>query len=168
VQRQGIVATICCLKRQIAAVDQEVAKLIREAPKLLRRAELLSSVPGVGPVTSATLIAQLPELGALNRKEVAALVGVAPFNRDSGKHHGKRAIWGGRARVRTILYMSTFVAVRQNPVLRDFYQRLRQGGKAAMVALVASMHKLIVILDALARHDTHWLIQSIDIQCTSR
>jgi transposase len=168
VLRQGIVATIRCLKRQIAAVDQEVAKLIREAPKLLRRAELLSSVPGVGPVTSATLIAQLPGIGALNRKEVAALVGVAPFNRDSGKHHGKRAIWGGRAPVCAILYMITLVAVRRNPVLRDFYQRLRKGGKPAKVALVASMHKLIVILNALVRHDTHWLIQSIDTQCTSR
>jgi transposase len=156
VLRHGIAATIRCLKRQITAVDQELARLIREAPKLRQRADLLSSVPGVGPVTSATLIAQLPELGALNRKEVAALVGVAPFNRDSGSHRGKRAIWGGRALVRAILYMSALVAVRRNPTLRSFYERLRSAGKTPKVALVACMRKLIVILNAILKHETPW------------
>jgi transposase len=112
---------------------------------------LLRSAPGVGDVTTATLLARLPELGSLDRKKIAALVGVAPFNRDSGRFNGKRAIWGGRGDVRTVLYMSSLVAVRRNPSLRDFYRRLRSAGKTPKMALTACMRKLIVLLNAILK-----------------
>ena len=120
------------------------------------KAELLRTTPGIGVVTSATLLARLPELGTLDRKKIAALVGVAPFNRDSGKLKGKRAIWGGRSDVRGVLYMSALVAVRRNPSLRDFYQRLRGAGKTPKMALTACMRKLIVTLNAIVKHETPW------------
>ncbi len=156
--REGFTATIRCFKKQVAGIDKQVAKLIQETPALREKAELLRSTPGVGAVASATLLARLPELGSLDRKKIAALVGVAPFNRDSGKLKGKRAIWGGRSDVRGVLYMSTVVAVRRNPPLRDFYQRLRGAGKPSKVALTACMRKLIVTLNAVIRHRTPWAV----------
>lgn len=124
----GFAATIRCLKKQIATIDKQLATLIEQIPALRAKAELLRTTPGIGAVASATLLARLPELGKLDRKKVAAPVGVAPFNRDSGKWKGKHAIWGGRRDVRAVLYMSAIVAVRRNPPLRAFYQRLRPAG----------------------------------------
>jgi transposase len=156
VVRQGIAVTIRCLKRQVAILDREVAGFIQQMPAWRRKAELLRTTPGVGPITSATLLAQLPELGALNRKQIAALVGVAPFNRDSGMMRGQRRIWGGRSQVRTVLYMCTVAALRRNPVIQAFYQRLRAAGKPGHVAVVACMHKLIMILNAMLNQGTSW------------
>jgi transposase len=118
--------------------------------------ELLSSVPGVGPVLSVALLADLPELGRLNRREIAALAGVAPFNYDSGTLRGQRKIQGGRKRLRRVLYSATVASVRCNPVLRPYYQRLRATGKPAKVALVAAMHKMILILNAMLKTQTAW------------
>ena len=120
------------------------------------RDDILQSTPGVGPVLSRTLMSQLPELGDLNRKEIAALVGVAPFNRDSGTWRGRRTIWGGRAAVRSVLYMSTLVATRHNPVIREFYERLLAAGKAKKVALTACMRKLLTILNAMVKNQQRW------------
>lgn len=117
---------------------------------------LLKSVPGIGPIISATLLSKLPELGSLNRKQIAALVGVALFNRYSGKLRGKRAVWGGRAHVRCALYMGTIVATRFNPVIKKFYDRLLEAGKPPKVALVACMRKLLTILNAMIKHQQAW------------
>ena len=130
--------------------------MIAQSPVWRNRDNLLQSVPGIGPVMSRTVLAELPELGLLNRKQVAALVGVAPFNRDSGRRRGHRTIWGGRAPVRTALYMATLVATRWNPVIREFYRRLRTAGKPPKVALVAAMRKLLTILNAMVHHGTSW------------
>ena len=127
-----------------------------DSPLWRAKDDLLQSVPGIGPTTSRTLIAELPELGYLNRREIAALVGVAPLNRDSGTLRGKRMIWGGRASVRRTLYMAALTASRHNPVIRAFYQRLRGKGKPPKVALTACMRKLLVILNSMARNQTHW------------
>jgi transposase len=154
--RRGIALTVRCLKRQVAVLDRELAAFIQQMPTCRRKAELLRTTPGVGPVTSATLLAQLPELGTLNRKQIAALVGVAPFNRDSGSMRVQRRIWGGRSQERTVLYMCTVAALRRNPVIRTFYQRLRAGGKPGHVAVVACMHKLIMILNAMLHQETGW------------
>lgn len=113
-------------------------------------------MPGVGPVLSRTLLADLPELGTLDRKQIAALVGVAPLNRDSGTLHGTRTCWGGRAAVRAVLYMATVAATRCNPVIQTFYRRLCTAGKAKKVALTACMRKLLTILNALLKHKTRW------------
>lgn len=118
--------------------------------------DLLRSVPGVGPIVSRTLLADLPELGALNRKQIAALVGVAPLAKDSGTLRGKRMVWGGRAPVRAALYMGALIASRHNPVIRDFYQRLVAAGKPKKVALTACMRKLLVILNTMVRNNTRW------------
>ncbi len=123
----------------------------------------MRSVPGVGPVLSLTLLAELPELGTLNRKQIAALVGVAPLNRDSGTLRGHRMVWGGRARVRAALYMAALVATRHNPVLRAFYDRLCAAGKPRKVALTACMHKLLTILNALLKHRTPWSHSSLEV-----
>jgi transposase len=144
------------LAGRIAALDRQIAAQIAATPGLAAHAALLTSVPGVGPVVSATLLARLPELGHLSAKAVAKLVGVAPLNRDSGRYRGPRTCWGGRADVRTALYLATLSAVRHNPVLRAFYQRLRAAGKPGKVALVACMHKLLTILGAILRHHTPW------------
>ena len=123
--------------------------------------DLLQSVPGVGRVVSLTLLAELPELGRLSHKEIAALVGVAPLARDSGTLRGKRLVYGGRAPVRAVLYMAALVAARRNPVIRAFYERLRTAGKPAKVALTACMRKLLVILNAIARSGTPWQPASV-------
>ena len=123
--------------------------------------DLLRSVPGVGEQVSVSLLAYLPELGALDRKQIAALVGVAPINRDSGTMRGRRTVWGGRSRVRATLYMGTLVATRYNPVIRVFYQRLLAAGKAKKVALVACMRKLLTILNSMVKSGRHWDPQTI-------
>ena len=117
---------------------------------------MLRSVPGVGPVLTTTLLANVPELGTLTHKQIAALVGVAPLNRDSGTLRGRRTVWGGRAQVRAVLYMSAIVAARFNPVIRAFYQRLCAAGKAKKLALTACMRKLLIILNAMLKHRTPW------------
>ena len=137
-------------------LDEQLAEAIRAHPVWRERARLLDSVKGVGPVLIATLIARLPELGALSRREIAALVGVAPFNCDSGKHQGKRKCWGGRADVRRVLYLATLSATRFNPVIRTFYQRLLAAGKPKKLALTACMRKLLTILNAMIRDHKPW------------
>src|SRR5216684_2923526 len=140
----------------LAQFDEDLRQLIRASPLWREKDDLLRSAPGVGPVLATTLVAALPELGTLTRRQIAALVGVAPLNRDSGTLRGRRSIWGGRAQVRAVLYMSTVVAMRHNPVLAAFYQRLRAAGKAPKLALTACMRKLLTILNAMLKHHTRW------------
>lgn len=154
--RRGIQAHIQWLRRQLADLDLDLRQQIRRSPAWREKDDLLQSVPGVGPQLSAALLAGLPELGQLDRRQAAALVGVAPFNRDSGTLRGRRAIWGGRAALRSSLYMAALVAARYNPVIRAFYQRLRAAGKKAKVALVACMRKLLSILNAMLKSKTPW------------
>jgi transposase len=147
------------LERRVADVDDEIGTSIAAHPTWRVQEELLRSVPGVGPTTARTLLGELPELGRLDRRAIAALVGVAPFNCDSGQHRGQRHIWGGRASVRATIYMAALSAARYNPVLRVFYRRLRDAGKPAKVALVATMRKLLTILNAMIKHQSHWTTQ---------
>jgi transposase len=147
------------LERRIADVDDEIGTMIEASPVWRVHDDLLRSVPGIGPTTARTLLGQLPELGRLDRRAIAALVGVAPFNCDSGQYRGQRHIWGGRASVRATLYMAALSAIRHNPVLRDFYRRLRSAGKPAKVALVAVMRKLLTIVNAMMKHQTKWNVQ---------
>ena len=144
------------LEKRLAAFDDELGELIRNTPLWRERDEVLRSVPGVGKVLSSTLLAQLPELGMLNRKQIAALAGLAPFNRDSGSLRGSRCIWGGRAQVRRVLYMATVAGVRSNPVIKNFYSQLRARGKYPKSALTACMRKLLVILNAMLHNQTPW------------
>jgi len=146
------------LQQQVADLDRDRGALIRSSPLWRAKDDLLRSVPGVGPVLATTLLASLPALGTLNRQQIAALVGVAPLNRDSGTWRGRRTVWGGRAHVRAVLYMSTLVAVRHNPRLRSFYVRLRDAGKVPKVALIACMRKLLTILNAILKHQTPWAL----------
>ena len=147
------------LERRVDDVDDEIGTCIASHPTWRVHDELLRSVPGVGPTTARTLLGELPELGRLDRRAIAALVGVAPLNCDSGAHRGQRHIWGGRAAVRAAIYMAALSAARHNPVLRAFYQRLRDAGKPAKVALVATMRKLLTILNAMIKHESHWTAQ---------
>ena len=144
------------LKQQIEDLDKDITGLIRSSPLWRAQEDLLRSVPGVGPVLSSILLTHLPELGSLNRGQVAALVGVAPMNRDSGRYRGKRSIWGGRTAIRSPLYMAALVATRHNPVIKAFYQRLRAAGKPAKVALTACMRKLLIILNTMIRRRRTW------------
>ena len=139
------------LEKQLRASDAGLHQSVERSPAWQAKRDLLQEVAGVGRVTVLTLLADLPELGQLDRKQIAALVGVAPLNRDSGTLRGRRTVWGGRAHVRRTLYMATLTAVRYNPVLRVFYERLRAAGKPVKVALVASMRKLLTILNAMLR-----------------
>ena len=154
--RREIQAHLAWLTRRLATLDDDLGRTIRESPVWREKDDLLQSVPGVGPGLARTLLAGLPELGTLTHKQVAALVGVAPLNRDSGTWRGRRMVWGGRAPVRAALYMSALVATRCNPVIRTFYQRLCAAGKAKTVALTACMHKLLTILNAMVKHRTPW------------
>jgi transposase len=149
-------AHITWLERALDQADTDLADAIRQSPLWRAKEELLRSVPGIGPVLTTTLLANLPELGTLTHKQIAALVGVAPLNRDSGTLRGKRTVWGGRAQVRAALYMAAIVAARFNPVIRAFYQRLCAAGKAKKVALVACMRKLLTIVNAMLKHQTPW------------
>ena len=144
------------LEAHLEGLDRDLGDFIRSSPLWKDKDQVLRSAPGVGPVLSMTLLSDLPELGALNRGEIAALVGVAPFNRDSGALRGKRTVWGGRSQVRAALYMATLVATRYNPVLRAFYQRLCDAGKPKKVALTACMRKLLTILNVMVKHNRHW------------
>ena len=144
------------LKRRVTDVDEEITGAIERSTMWRVQEDLLRSVPGIGPIVARTLLAELPELGALDRRAIAALVGVAPFNRDSGQRRGQRMIWGGRASVRAALYMAALVASQRNPGLRAFYQRLRTAGKPAKVALVAVMRKLLTIVNAMIKHQARW------------
>lgn len=155
-------AHIAWLEKRLARADDDLATLIRTSPLWREQDDLLQSVPGVGPVLATTLLAELPELGTLSRQQVAALVGVAPLNHDSGTFRGKRRIWGGRATVRTALYMGALVATRCNPVLKAFYHRLLAAGKAKKVALVACMRKLLTMLNAMLKHRTPWRGESVN------
>ena len=144
------------LEKRLRDVDGDLQDAVTASPLSHAKATLLRSVPGVGQVTTLTLLATLPELGQLSRHQIAALVGVAPMNRDSGTRRGKRLVWGGRAPVRAVLYMATLVGLKHNPVLRVFYARLRAAGKPFNVAATACMRKLLTILNAMLRHNQSW------------
>jgi transposase len=154
--RKRIDAHIGWLEQELERADKDLDRSIQHSPIWKENEDLLLSVPGIGPVTSHTLLAELPELGELDRKQISALAGLAPFNRDSGSLKGRRSIWGGRAPVRSALYMATLVATRRNSVIRDFYKRLRAKGKVFKVALVACMRKLLTILNSMIKHKTRW------------
>jgi transposase len=147
---------LLALQKELSDLEQELDDTIRGTPAWREAEDLLTSVPGVGPAVARTLLAELPELGKLDRKRIAALVGVAPLNRDSGTLRGRRTIWGGRPQVRRTLYMAALVASRHNPVLAAFYRRLVQAGKAKKAALTAVMRKLLIILNAILRDKTPW------------
>ena len=156
-----IEAHINWIKKDPKDLDQDLRETLLGSPVWRQKDDLLRSVPGVGEQVSVSLLAYLPELGALDRKQIAALVGVAPINRDSGIMRGRRTVWGGRSRVKATLYMGTLVATRYNPVIRVFYQRLLAAGKAKKVALVACMRKLLTILDSMVKSGRHWDPQTI-------
>lgn len=164
VVRKSIVQHIKGLKRALAEVEQQLKEVVAGSPTQRAKATLLSAVPGVGPQLSCTLLAELPELGQLGRRQIAALVGVAPHPWESGKFKGRRTIWGGRAQVRTMLYMAALSAVRHNPPLRDHYQALLERGKAKKVALVACMRKLLITLNAILRDAAPWHPNYLDFQ----
>ena len=157
--RPRIEAHIAWLEQELNDVDEGLRQTLRSSPVWREKDDILRTVPGVGEQLSLTLLAHLPELGTLNRRQIAALVGVAPFNRDSGTMRGKRRVWGGRSRVRAVLYMGTLAASRFNPVIRDYYQRLLAAGKPKKVALVACMRKLLVILNAMLKQRSPWRAQ---------
>jgi len=154
--RREIIRHIRWLERRIGAADHDLDDTIQKSPVWRAKENLLRTVPGIGPVVSRTLLADLPELGRLNRKQIAALVGVAPLARDRGTFRGTRRVWGGRAPVRAVLYMGALVAARRNVVIRAFYLRLIAAGKPKKVALVACMRKLLTILNAMTRTHTTW------------
>ncbi len=154
--RPGIQEHIAWLEGRLGELNDGMGKLLRDSPLWREKEDLLRGVPGVGPVLTLTLLAELPELGTLGRRQIAALVGVAPLNRDSGTLRGKRTVWGGRAKVRATLYMAALVAARFNPVVRSFYQRLLAAGKPKKVALTACMRKLLTILNAMLKHRSPW------------
>ncbi len=154
--RKNLRAHIAWLERAVDQADTDLAEAVRQSPVWREKEAVLRSVPGIGPVLTTTVLANLPELGTLTHKQIAALVGVAPLNRDSGTLRGRRTVWGGRARVRTALYMPAIVAARFNPIIRGFYQRLCAAGKAKKVALVACMRKLLTIINAMLKHQTPW------------
>jgi len=154
--RKSLKAHITYLERELRMADTDLGEMVRQSPAWRERDDLLQSVPSVGPVLSRTLLADLPELGRLSRREIAKLVGVAPLSRDSGTHRGRRFVQGGRASVRAVLYMAALVATRCNVVIRPFYQRLLAAGKPKKLALVACMRKLLTILNTMARTGTRW------------
>lgn len=156
-----ITNVIQLLQKQLDELDAQIQDLIDQTPNLKQKRDLLQTVPGVGKVLSATLVAQMPELGSCDRKEIAALGGLAPFNHDSGRMRGKRMIRGGRPFVRNVLYMATIAATRFNPVIRSMYERLLIAGKQKKVAIVACMRKLLTILNAMIRTNTPWKPVSI-------
>jgi transposase len=158
--RSDLEAHIHWLSKSLQELDKELAGFVKSTPVWKEKDALLQSVPGVGPVTSATMLGMLPELGQLNRQEIAALVGVAPVNKDSGKKQGKRRVFGGRADVRSVLYMAALSAKKFNPVIQKFYERLIKHGKEKKVALTACMRKLLVILNAMMHTNQPWRTQA--------
>lgn len=158
--RKNLKAHIQWLDRHLRDTDRELKSLIEVSPAWQAKQDLLTSAPGIGDTTARALIGQLPELGQLSHKQIAALAGLAPFNRDSGTLRGQRVVWGGRHAVRKALYMATVSAIRSNPPIRDFYQRLKSNGKPSKVALTASMRKLLVMLNAMLRDETPWRLSA--------
>lgn len=158
--RKSLKAHITFLERELRTTDTELGEMVRQSPVWRERDELLRSVPGVGPVLSRTLLADLPELGRLSRRAIAKLVGVAPLSRDSGTMRGRRFVQGGRAAVRGVLYMAALVATRRNTVIREFYLRLVAAGKPKKLALVACMRKLLTILNTMVRTNTTWSVNA--------
>jgi len=154
--RPSLEAHIAWLEQAVRECDRDLDQRIRSSPVWRAKDDLLQSVPGIGPRIAHLLLADLPELGQLTRQKIAMLVGVAPLHRDSGQSRGRRRCWGGRAPVRSALYMAALVASRHNPVIRDFYQRLRQAGKEPKVALIACARKLLVILNAMLKNQQPW------------
>ena len=154
--RQRVQDHIRWLEQELADLDDDLERTLRESPLWREKDNLLRSVPGIGRVVSITLLADLPELGTLSRHQIAALVGVAPLNRDSGRFRGTRTVWGGRARVRAVLYMAALTASRYNPIIKAFYHRLCGVGKARKVALTACMRKLLIILNSMVKHQQTW------------
>jgi transposase len=161
---RGIQQHIRWLERQLDDVTTELATLIEQSPVWRARDNLLQSVPGVGLIVSSTLVGELPELGTLSRRQIAALVGVAPLARDSGQWRGKRCVWGGRASVRHVLFLAAMCGRRWNPVLRPFYERLRAAGKPKKVALIACVRKLLTILNAMMRDGKPWVVAQPELQ----
>jgi len=155
-QREDIKEHIGWLDERIDRLDIDLTATLRQSEAWRVKEDLLKSVPGIGPVASATFLSQMPELGTLNRAEIAALGGVAPFNRDSGKHRGRRMIWGGRAEVRSVLYMATLAAIRYNVTIRAFHAQLIARGKLPKVAIVACMRKLLTILNVMLKNNQPW------------
>lgn len=153
---KSIAKHVTWLKRELKQTDDDLDDQIRQSDLWREKEQLLRSAPGVGPVTSRTLLADLPELGQISNKQIAALVGVAPLNRDSGKFQGRRSIWGGRTAVRNVLYMAAVCATRCNPVIHTYYRRLRDAGKPFKVAIVAAMRKLLVILNTMLKDNQPW------------
>lgn len=154
--RKQLKAHIAWLDKALAEVNTDLTARLRTSPVWREKDELYRSMKGIGPISSGTLMAALPELGTLDRRSIAALVGVAPFNRDSGTLRGRRVIWGGRAPVRRVLYMAATTAIRSNPAIKDFYERLTARGKPHKVAMIACMRKMLTILNAMARTNTRW------------
>jgi transposase len=154
--KASIRAVLTTIEKQIASIDDDLDNRITNSPVWKEKQDLLTSVPGVGRLTARTLLACLPELGTISRQAIAALVGVAPFNRDSGSMRGKRAIWGGRGGVRSALYMAALVATQYNPIVRAYYAKLLAAGKPKKLALVACMRKLLLMLNAMLRTRTPW------------
>ncbi len=154
--RDSIRSHIGWLQGELKRIEGSIKQALSLAPELKRKAEQIQTVPGAGPVLATTLVTELPELGKISGKELKALVGVAPLNRDSGQMKGKRTIWGGRANVRAVLYMATVSATVWNPIIRTFYEHLLAKGKAKMTALVACMGKLLLILNAMLRTGKNW------------
>jgi transposase len=154
--QKDIRSHIHMLQRRLKHLDDDLGDMIQNSPPWQQKNDILQSMPGVGPVMARTLLAELPELGTLNRRQIAALVGVAPFNRDSGLSRGRRAIWGGRAHIRAVLYMSAVAAAQFNPVIRAFYLRLRESGKRFKVAISACMRKILIILNTMIKNNAPW------------
>ena len=165
--RPRIEAHIAWLGQELEDLEGGLRQTLRRSPVWREKDDLLRTVPGVGEQLSLTLLAHLPELGTLDRRQIAALVGVAPFNRESGTLRGKRTVWGGRPRVRATLYMGAMVASRHNPVIRDYYQKLLAAGKPNKVALVACMRKLLVILNAILKPRSSWSDMSLTLPTLS-
>jgi transposase len=163
-QRESLKEHIAWLTERIDRLDIDLTHRLRSSSLWREQEDLLKPIQGVGVLTRATLFSGLPELGKLNRKQIAALVGIAPFNRDSGQHRGERVIWGGRAHIRQVLYMAAVSAARSNPVIRTFYKRLRANGKPAKVALVACMRKLLTIMNAMLKNNTCWNPNLLDVE----
>jgi transposase len=158
--KSPIRAHVKWLEKQLNQIDDELDKLIGNNPTLRHKVTIVKSAPGVGPVFSKALVCHLPELGNISNKQISALVGIAPFNCDSGKHQGRRKVWGGRRSIRAVLYMAALVASRHNPIIRSFYQRLLKAGKPKKLALVACMRKLLTILNSMIRKNQLWEVKA--------
>jgi transposase len=155
--RKGIQSHIKMLEKSLIEINKEMDDLIKNSPIWHQKDQILQSIPGVGKIMARTLLADMPEIGTINRKQISALGGVAPLNRDSGKYKGRRSIWGGRANVRSVLYMCALTGIRCNHKIKDFYERLRAAGKSFKVAITACMRKLLVIINTMVKNETCWV-----------